>query len=71
MSDDGRYSFGDRRYDNEGQILYGLLGFNDLPASDYIMLAIVAQFFGLATCGFFTTSANRAKMVPLLGGLTP
>lgn len=51
----------------EGQILYGLLGYHNLPAPDYIMLAIVAQCLGLATCGFFTTALKRAKMVILLG----
>jgi DNA-binding CsgD family transcriptional regulator len=52
----------------EGQVLYSLLNHYSVPADDYIIIAIVAHFFGLLTCGLFVRSPQTAKRV-LSGGL--
>ena len=51
----------------EGQILYGLLDLHGVPASNYIIQAIAAHFFGLLTSGLFTKSTTKAKLVVFCG----
>ncbi len=45
----------------EGQVLYGLLSVFETDILGYILISIVAHFFGLFTCGFFVKSYNTAK----------
>ncbi|MDD4495131.1 MAG: helix-turn-helix transcriptional regulator, partial [Eubacteriales bacterium] len=52
----------------EGQVLYGLLNHVNIPADTYILCAVIAQFLGLFTCGFFIHTQKAAKRV-LWGGL--
>lgn len=52
----------------EGQVLYGLLSHFNIPADTYILCAVIAQFAGLFTCGFFIHTLKAAKCI-LWGGL--
>lgn len=52
----------------EGQVLYGLLSHFNIPADTYILSAVIAQFAGLFTCGFFIHTLKAAKCI-LWGGL--
>lgn len=52
----------------EGQVLYGLQDLHHTTTSGYILIAIVAHFFGLFTCGFIAKTAEVAKFV-MLGGM--
>jgi DNA-binding CsgD family transcriptional regulator len=52
----------------EGQVLYGLQDLHHTTTSGYILLAIVAHFFGLFTCGFIAKTAAIARCV-MLGGM--
>lgn len=51
----------------EGQILYGLLDMNGIPASGYSRLAMVAHLLGLFTSGFFIHSTLQARFVMVFG----
>ena len=51
----------------EGQILYRLLAWHSLQASNYIVLAISAHFLGLFTGWLFAKSALVARVVMLFG----
>jgi hypothetical protein len=51
----------------EGQVLYSLLELRGTEADLYIMVAIIAHFAGLFTCGFFVKSQTAAKSMTLVG----
>ncbi|HHY22974.1 MAG TPA: LuxR family transcriptional regulator, partial [Clostridiaceae bacterium] len=40
----------------EGQVLYSMLAYHDVPDSAYILAAIVAHFAGLFSCGYLVKS---------------
>lgn len=52
----------------EGQVLYRLLALHETDASGYILVAIIAHFSGLFTCGLFVKSLATAKKM-MLGGV--
>jgi DNA-binding CsgD family transcriptional regulator len=49
----------------EGQVLYSILAYYDVLGSPYILVAIIAHFAGLFTCGFFVKSLIYAKYTML------
>jgi len=49
----------------EGQVLYSILAYYDVLRSPYILIAIIAHFAGLFTCGFFVKSLISAKYTML------
>lgn len=49
----------------EGQVLYGLLHYHELPGSQYILGTIVAHFLGLFSSGFLVKSPLAAKRAML------
>lgn len=51
----------------EGQVLYSLLNYFDAEAKTYILLAIIAHFFGLFSCGFFIKTLKKAKQIMISG----
>lgn len=51
----------------EGKVLYSLLDYIKVDASQFILAAIIAHFFGQFTCGFFCKSPKGAKRVMLFG----
>ncbi|NMA92932.1 MAG: LuxR family transcriptional regulator, partial [Firmicutes bacterium] len=50
----------------EGQVLYGLLHYHELPGSQYILGTIVAHFLGLFSSGFLVKSLAAAKRAMLV-----
>ena len=52
----------------EGQVLYNLLELHKVEASGYILIAIVAHFVGLFSCGYLVKSSNAAKYM-MIGGM--
>jgi len=51
----------------EGQVLYSLLDMHGADADTYILVAIIAHFAGLFTCGLFIKSQAAAKNMMLAG----
>ncbi len=53
----------------EGQVLYSLLDLRGTDASGYILVAIIAHFIGLFTCGLFVRSqvATKSMMLGSMG----
>ncbi len=49
----------------EGQVLYSMLAYHDVPDSAYILAAIVAHFAGLFSCGYLVKSPIAAKYMML------
>jgi DNA-binding CsgD family transcriptional regulator len=49
----------------EGQVLYSLLNLHKIDSERYILIAIVAHFAGLITCGLFVRSHEAAKRTML------
>lgn len=54
----------------EGQVLYGLLNYYGLSGFNYILVAIVAQFAGLFSCGYLVRSPLATKRAMLVGMAT-
>lgn len=54
----------------EGQVLYSLLKHFDTHAIIYILIAIVAHFAGLFSCGFFVKTLKMAGQVMIIGIFT-
>jgi DNA-binding CsgD family transcriptional regulator/MFS family permease len=53
----------------EGQVLYSLLDLRGTDASGYILVAIIAHFIGLFTCGLFVRSQVATKSM-MLGSMS-
>jgi DNA-binding CsgD family transcriptional regulator len=51
----------------EGQVLYSLANYFQVPSTAFIFPAIVAHFIGLFSCGFFVKTPQAAKKVMLYG----
>ncbi|NLO39320.1 MAG: helix-turn-helix transcriptional regulator [Ruminiclostridium sp.] len=51
----------------EGQVLYSLLDLHTVDASTYILMASIAHFAGLFTCGLFVRSQAAVKNMMLVG----
>ena len=51
----------------EGNVLYSLLDSAKVDASQFILTAIIAHFFGQFTCGFLCKSPRWAKRIMLIG----
>ncbi len=51
----------------EGQVLYSLLDYFDVHFGTYILAAIIAHFWGLLFCGFFTRTLQMAKRIMVSG----
>ncbi len=51
----------------EGQVLYNLLELRGIDADSYIMVAIIAHFTGLFTCGLFVRTQVAVKNMMLVG----
>ena len=49
----------------EGQVLYSMLAYYDVLGSSYILVAIIAHFAGLFSCGFFVKASRIAKYAML------
>jgi DNA-binding CsgD family transcriptional regulator len=49
----------------EGQVLYSMLAYNNVLGSPYILVAIIAHFAGLFSCGFLVGLPRTAKYTML------
>ncbi|MGI6227618.1 MAG: LuxR C-terminal-related transcriptional regulator [Peptococcales bacterium] len=49
----------------EGQVLYSVLAYNNVVGPPYILVAIIAHFAGLFSCGFFVGLPTTAKYTML------
>jgi hypothetical protein len=52
----------------EGQVLYSMLAYNNVLGSPYILVAIIAHFAGLFSCGFLVGLPSFASSAPLPSG---
>lgn len=53
----------------EGQVLYSMLNLHEVYSGNYILVAVIAHFVGLFTCGLFVKSPAIAKSM-MLGGMS-
>ncbi len=51
----------------EGQVLYSLMDYFGKESEAYILVAIVAHFAGLFSCGFFIKTLRMAKLAMVIG----
>ena len=51
----------------EGQVLYAIAEYFQMPSTKFIFSAIIAHFVGLFSCGFFVQTPKAAKRVMLCG----
>jgi DNA-binding CsgD family transcriptional regulator len=51
----------------EGQVLYAIAEYFQMPSTKFIFSAIIAHFVGLFSCGFFVQTPKAAKRVMLFG----
>ncbi|TCK59496.1 helix-turn-helix domain-containing protein [Seleniivibrio woodruffii] len=51
----------------EGRVLYSVMEYHGAYEGRYVIIAIIAHFAGLVSCGFFVRSLNQAKRTVLAG----